>query len=106
MILSDENKIEPNYRYWYKSERDDRFDGILKTDLNNSVIGEEIRYPRKLFTSKLYLTRIHREMKSEIPIHRIVCLAINVKKGKLNFLIDRRRQTESDKSKSFALRTL
>ena len=87
IILSDEAEILKQNRYWYKSSKDDRFDGILIADLKNSVIGDEIRSPRKIFTSKMHLTRVHRNMKSLVPLHKIVCLAIQIKQNRKNDLI-------------------
>ena len=88
IVLSDDKKIHESGRYWYKSSKDQRFDNILNIDLNNSVIGEEIRSPRKLFTSKLHLTRIHRNMNSQVPLHKIVCLAIQVKQKRPDIIRD------------------
>jgi hypothetical protein len=78
--------INSKKSYWNK-DTDERFDGRLLQNNKTSIIGDDFRTPSawvkgmQIMVPPSPVTRLHRRMISDISIHEVVKLGINVKKG-------------------------
>ena len=71
-----------------KDSEHDKLGGCLLRDNKKSVISERLLRPGKLLIKPSSpVLRLHRKMKSDVSIHEIVKLAIQIKRGDHDLLI-------------------
>jgi hypothetical protein len=106
IVLSDENLVNSSKSYWNK-DSDERYDGRFLQNDKTSVIGDDYRTPvgwykgMRIMLPVSPVTRLHRRMKSDLSIHEVVKLGINVKKGIYDDRINPFITKEKEKRKKF-----
>ena len=84
IILSDLKENDQG-KFWMTNTIAPYNEDTLIKDRKSSVIGSEYMYPRfSIYPVNFWKIQLHRRTPSAVPLHKVVCLAIQIRRGELD----------------------